>query len=40
MNTVMSTQTAEKQAQIEKQAAAGLAKHNYYKGCQLNRQHS
>lgn len=31
-DTVISTQTAEKQAQIEQQAAAGLAKHNYYKG--------
>ncbi len=31
-DTVMSTQTAEKQAQIESQAAAGLAKHQYYKG--------
>ena len=31
-DTVMSTQTAEKQAQIERQAAEGLAKHNYYKG--------
>lgn len=29
--TVMSTQTAEKQASIEKIAAEGLAKHNYYK---------
>lgn len=31
-DTVMSTQTAEKQAQIEQRAAAGLEKHNYYKG--------
>lgn len=31
-DTVMSTQSAEKQEQIEKQAATGLTKHNYYKG--------
>lgn len=31
-DTVMSTQTAEKQAQIDQVVAQGLAKHNYYKG--------